>query len=75
MTDFSSNLVTPRKIEIAGIQPGSRLTIRENEAVELRWVVHDAKPKASIVLFRDITEFITGRIIKNIICIFVLEVQ
>ena len=74
MADFSFHLVPPRKIEIAGIQPGSRLTIRENEAVELRCVVHDAKPKATIVWFRENTEFITGRIIKNNIGIFDLEV-
>ena len=53
--------VAPTKIEIAGIQPGSRLTIRENEAVELRCVVHNAKPKATIVWFRENTEFITGK--------------
>ena len=38
------------------------MTIRENEAVELRCVVHDAKPKATIVWFRENTEFITGKI-------------
>ena len=63
--DFNSNFVfsvPPTKIEIAGVQPGSRMTIRENEAVELRCVVHDAKPKATIVWFRENTEFITGKI-------------
>ena len=55
-------IVPPTKIEIAGVQPGSRMTIRENEAVELRCVVHDAKPKATIVWFRENTEFITGKI-------------
>ena len=57
-----SFVVPPTKIEIAGVQPGSRMTIRENEAVELRCVVHDAKPKATIVWFRENTEFITGKI-------------
>ena len=37
------------------------MNIRENEAVELRCVVHDAKPKATIVWFRENTEFITGK--------------
>ena len=57
--------VPPTKIEIAGIQPGSRMKIRENEAVELRCVVHDAKPKATIVWFRENTEFITGNLNRN----------
>ena len=42
------------------------MTIRENEAVELRCVVHDAKPKATIVWFRENTEFITGKLLRMI---------
>ena len=41
------------------------MKIRENEAVELRCVVHDAKPKATIVWFRENTEFITGNLNRN----------
>ena len=68
MQPFKSSFfltVPPTKIEIAGIQPGSRMKIRENEAVELRCVVHDAKPKATIVWFRENTEFITGNLNRN----------
>ena len=42
------------------------MNIRENEAVELRCVVHDAKPKATIVWFRENTEFITGKFLGSI---------
>ena len=42
------------------------MTIREYEAVELRCVVHDAKPKATIVWFRENTEFITGKLLRMI---------
>jgi len=52
-------MLPPSKIEISGIHPGSRLTIRENEMVELRCVVHDAKPKATIVWFRKNSEYLT----------------
>ena len=50
----------PRKIEIAGISGGSRLKIQENEMVELKCVVLDAKPKAQIIWFRENSEFVTG---------------
>ena len=53
--------VPPSKIEISGVNPGSRMTIRENEMVELRCVVHNAKPKATIVWFRKNTEYLTGK--------------
>lgn len=50
----------PRKIEIVGMSAGSRLKIKENEIVELKCVVHEAKPKAHIVWFRENSEFVTG---------------
>ena len=62
---FGHVAVPPSKIEIAGIHPGSRMTIRENEMVELRCVVHNAKPKATIVWFRKNTEYLTGRTFMN----------
>jgi hypothetical protein len=53
--------VPPRKIEIVGMSAGSRLKIKENEIVELKCVVHEAKPKAHIVWFRENSEFVTGK--------------
>lgn len=51
--------VPPTRIEIDGVPSGSRLNIRENEIVELSCIVHQAKPKATIVWFRENTEFFT----------------
>ena len=53
--------VPPTKIEIEGVKSGSRLSVRENEVVELKCVVHNAKPKALIVWFRENAEFYSGK--------------
>ena len=53
--------VPPTKIEIEGVKSGSRLSVRENEMVELKCVVHNAKPKATIVWFRENVEFYSGK--------------
>ena len=53
--------VPPTKIEIEGVKSGSRLSVRENEMVELKCVVHHAKPKATIVWFRENAEFYSGK--------------
>ena len=53
--------VPPTKIEIEGIKSASRLSVKENEIMELKCVVHQAKPKATIVWFRDNAEFYTGK--------------
>ena len=50
----------PTKIELSGILSGTRLEVKENEEVELTCVVHDAKPKATVVWYRQNTEFYTG---------------
>ena len=59
---FASVSVPPRKIEIVGISGGSRLKIKENEMVELKCIVQEAKPKAQIVWFRENSEFVTGEV-------------
>ncbi len=51
----------PTRIEIEGVQSGSRLNIRENEVVELKCIVHQAKPKATVIWFRENTEYYTGK--------------
>ena len=53
--------VPPTKIEIEGVKSGSRLSVRENEMVELKCIVHQAKPKAQIVWFRENAEFYSGK--------------
>lgn len=53
--------VPPTKIEFEGLKSGSRLNVRENEIVELKCIVHQAKPKATIVWFRENTEFFSGK--------------
>ena len=53
--------VPPTKIEIEGVKSGSRLSVRENEMVELKCIVHNAKPKATIVWFRENAEFYSGK--------------
>ena len=50
----------PTEIELSGILSGTRLEVRENEEVELTCVVRDAKPKATVVWYRQNTEFYTG---------------
>ena len=52
--------VPPTEIELSGILSGTRLEVRENEEVELTCVVRDAKPKATVVWYRQNTEFYTG---------------
>ena len=53
--------VPPTKIEIEGVKSGSRLSVRENEMVELKCLVYNAKPKAHIVWFRENAEFYSGK--------------
>ena len=53
--------VPPTRIEIEGVKSGSRLSVRENEMVELKCIVHHAKPKATIVWFRENAEFYSGK--------------
>ena len=55
--------VPPTKIELSGILSGTRLEVKENEEVELTCVVHDAKPKATIVWYKQNTEFYTGTLV------------
>ena len=62
--------VPPTKIEISGHRSGSRLEVRENEEVELRCIVHDAKPKANIVWYRQNVQYITGR--KETVTLYVI---
>ena len=58
--------VPPTKIEIEGVKSGSRLSVRENEMVELKCVVHNAKPKALIVWFRENAEFYSGKFLTSL---------
>jgi hypothetical protein len=53
--------VTNKKVRPNLSPGGSRLKIKENEMVELKCVVHEAKPKAHIVWFRENSEFVTGK--------------
>ena len=36
--------------------------VKENEMVELKCIVQEAKPKAQIVWFRENSEFVTGEV-------------
>ena len=52
--------VPPTNIEISGHHSGSRLEVKENEEVELRCQVDNARPKANIVWYRQSEEFKAG---------------
>ncbi|XP_040568180.1 nephrin isoform X2 [Lepeophtheirus salmonis] len=52
-------LLPPKRIEITGLDSGSRIIIRENEEVELKCVVFEAKPKATIIWYRENSKFFT----------------
>ena len=49
--------VPPTQLEISGILSGTRLEVKEHEEVELQCIVHEAKPKANIVWFRQNSPF------------------
>lgn len=57
--------VPPTRIEIVGIRSGTRLDVKENEEVELKCVVHDARPKARIVWYRENVEFRSGKRLRE----------
>lgn len=59
--DINFYLVAPTKIELSGLHPGRRLEVNEMEEVELRCIVHDARPKAHIVWFRQNMEYKPGK--------------
>ena len=52
--------VPPSKIELAGYETRTRLIVKENEEVELKCVVHEAKPKAKVVWYRHNTVYRPG---------------
>jgi hypothetical protein len=58
--------VPPESIQILNHKQGSRLDIRENEELELKCKVANAKPKATIVWYRKDSRFITGKLMINL---------
>ncbi|XP_059087472.1 nephrin-like isoform X2 [Tigriopus californicus] len=50
-------LLPPTSIQIEGYNPGQRVDIKETEECELTCIVADAKPKATIMWFRNDLQF------------------
>ena len=61
-----SNLLTvdipvpPTKAELVGHKAGSELVVKEEEEVELRCIIHNARPKPDIIWYLGDEEFVRG---------------
>ena len=52
--------VPPTKAELVGIKAGSELVVKEEEEVELRCIIHNARPRPDIIWYLGDKEFVRG---------------
>ena len=52
--------VPPTKAELVGHKAGSELVVKEEEEVELRCIIHNARPKPDIIWYLGDEEFVRG---------------
>ena len=50
----------PTKAELVGHSPGAELSVREEEEVELKCVIHNARPRPDIIWYLGDREFVSG---------------
>ena len=51
----------PTKAELVGIKSGSELVVKEEEEVELRCIIHNARPRPDIIWYLGDQEFVRGK--------------
>ena len=52
--------VPPTKAELVGHTSGSELSVKEEEEVELKCVIHNARPRPDIIWYLGDREFVSG---------------
>ena len=52
--------VPPTKAELVGLTTGSELVVKEEEEVELRCIIHNARPRPDIIWYLGDQEFVRG---------------
>ena len=52
--------VPPTKAELVGHAPGAQLSVKEEEEVELKCVIHNARPRPDIIWYLGDREFVSG---------------
>ena len=50
----------PTKAELVGHTTGAELSVREEEEVELKCVIHNARPRPDIIWYLGDREFVSG---------------
>ena len=53
--------VPPTKAELVGLKTGSELVVKEEEEVELRCIIHNARPRPDIIWYLGDQEFVRGK--------------
>ena len=53
--------VPPTKAELVGLKSGSELVVKEQEEVELRCIIHNARPRPDIIWYLGDQEFVRGK--------------
>ena len=53
--------VPPTKAELVGLKSGSDLVVKEQEEVELRCIIHNARPRPDIIWYLGDQEFVRGK--------------
>lgn len=59
--NFSCLAVPPTKAELVGLKTGSELVVKEQEEVELRCIIHNARPRPDIIWYLGDEEFVRGK--------------
>ena len=52
--------VPPTKAELVGHSSGGELQVREEDEVELKCIIHNARPKPAIIWYLGDQEFVKG---------------
>ena len=60
--------VPPTKAELVGLKTGSELVVKEQEEVELRCIIHNARPRPDIIWYLGDQEFVRGKEISQYFC-------
>ena len=60
--------VPPTKAELVGLKSGSELVVKEQEEVELRCIIHNARPRPDIIWYLGDQEFVRGKEISQYFC-------
>ena len=51
----------PTKAELVGLKTGSELVVKEEEEVELKCIIYNARPRPDIIWYMGDKEFVSGK--------------